>query len=396
MLSSHCIEELFGFKDAIIKNIENDAHHHEIHIYFELERSIVSCPHCQELTMNIHDYRTQIIKAPPLGSEQLLFHYRKRRYRCPNCNKRFYEPNNFVPKYHRMTYSLEFHILELLRQCHSVKSIANQCNVSSFTVNRLFSFLSFSKPKLPRVLGIDEFKGNAGGEKFQCIFTDPEKHKVLDILPGRQSHYLSSYFSSFSKEERAKVEIVVMDMTHYYRDLAQSYFPKAMIVADRFHYLRLIYWALDKVRIDEQKKLHPERRKYFKRSKALLWKRRSKLKEEDIDAVEVMLGISHKLAQAYLLKERFLDFLDSKDVSQAKHQLALWFALADSSGLEEFKRCKETLFNWLTPVLNSFATPYTNGFTEGSNNKIKVLKRNAFGLRNFQRMRARILYMFAS
>ena len=46
MLSSHCIEELFGFKDAIIKNIENDAHHHEIHIYFELERSIVSCPHC--------------------------------------------------------------------------------------------------------------------------------------------------------------------------------------------------------------------------------------------------------------------------------------------------------------------------------------------------------------
>lgn len=396
MLSTYCIEELFGIKDAIIQNIEKNSQKHEIHIFFELERNIVTCPQCKELTMDVHDYRTQIIKGPPLGSQKLLFHYRKRRYFCSHCGKRFYEPNSFVPRYHRMTYSLEIHILDQLRQCHSVKSIANQCNVSPFTVNRLFSFLSFSKPNLPRVLGIDEFRGNAGGEKFQCIFTDPEKHKVLDILPGRQSHHLSHYFSSFSKEERSKVEIVVMDMTHYYRDLAQSYFPKAMIVADRFHYLRLVYWAFDKVRIEEQHKLHPQRRRYFKRSKALLWKRRSKLKEDDLGAVEVMLRISPRLAQAYLLKERFLDFLDSRNVSQAKQQLALWFALVDSSGLDEFKRCRETLFNWITPVLNSFATPYTNGFTEGSNNKIKVLKRNAYGLRNFQRMRSRILYMFAS
>ena len=396
MLSSYCIEELFGIKDAIIKNVKNDPQKREIHITLGLESNIVTCPRCKELTMNIHDYRTQIIKGPPLGSQRLFFHYRKRRYRCPHCNKRFYEPNNFVPRYHRMTYSLEIHILDQLRQCHSVKSIASHCNVSPFTVNRLFSCLSFSKPKLPRVLGIDEFRGNAGGEKFQCIFTDPEKHKVLDILPGRQSYHISNYFSSFSKEERANVEIVVMDMTHYYRDLVQSYFPKAMIVADRFHYLRLVYWAFDKVRIEEQNKFHPHRRKYFKRSKALLWKRRDMLTKENLDAVEVMLSLSPKLAQAYLLKERFLDFMNSEDMAQAKQQLALWFALADSSGLVEFNRCKETLFKWITPVINSFATPITKVYTEGSNNKIKVLKRNAYGLRNFQRMRARILYMFAS
>lgn len=280
MLSSYCIEEMLGIKDAIVQNVKNDPHKREIHITFKLARDIVTCPQCKELTMSIHDYRTQIIKGPPLGSQKLLLHYRKRRYRCPHCNKRFYETNNFVPRYHRMTYSLEVYILDLLRQCHSVKSVASQCNVSSFTVNRLFSYLSFSKPKLPRVLGIDEFRGNAGGEKFQCIFTDLENHKVLDILPGRQSHHISAYFSSFPKEERAKVEIIVMDMTHYYRDLAQIYFPKAMIVADRFHYLRLVYWAFDKVSIEEQKKLHPQRRKYFKRSKALLWKRAVSLKKK--------------------------------------------------------------------------------------------------------------------
>jgi len=70
-------------------------------------------------------------------------------------------------------------------------------------------------------------------------------------------------------------------------------------VVDKFHYLRLVYWAFDKVRKDEQQKLHPERRKYFKRSKAILWKRSSKLSEEQLDAVEVMLSISPKLGNLF-------------------------------------------------------------------------------------------------
>lgn len=396
MLSSHYIEELLGIKDAIIHRIENDAKNGCKHIYFELDRDYMECPQCKEVTIDIHDYRWQIIKGPPLGSQKLRFHYRKRRYRCPHCGKRFYEPNNFVPRYHRMSFSLEMYMLDELRQVQPVKSVATHCSVSATTVNRVFSYITFPTAKLPRVLGIDEFRGNAGGEKFQCILTDPENHKVLDILPGRQSHHLTAYFRSFTKEERSKVQIVIMDMTHYYRELAQSFFPNAIIVADRFHYLRLVYWAFDKVRIDEQHKLHPDRRKYFKRSKALLWKRRSKLSEEQLDAVAVMLNISTRLGKAYLLKERFLEFMDSSDIAQAKHRLSLWFACADSCALPEFNTCKETLFQWLGPVLNSFLTPYTNGFTEGSNNKIKVLKRNAYGVRNFERFRARILYMFAS
>ena len=396
MLSVNYTEELLGIKDANILSIENDTKNGIKHIYFELNRDIHECPQCKELTMAIHDYRWQPIKGPPLGSQKLLFHYHKRRYRCPHCGKRFFEPNNFVPRYHRMSYSLEAYMLDELQNTHSVKSIAQRCNVSSFTVNRVFSYISFSISKLPRVLAIDEFRGNAGGEKFQCILTDPENHKVLDILPGRQSHHLTAFFRSFSREERSKVQLVIMDMTHYYRNIAQSFFPNALIVADKFHYLRLVYWAFDKVRKDEQQRLHPDRRKYFKRSKAILWKRSSKLSEEQLDAVEVMLNVSPKLGKSYLLKERFLDFMDSTDYDQAKHRLSLWFAYADSCNLPEFVTCRETLFQWLTPVLNSFLTPFTNGFTEGTNNKIKVLKRNAYGVRNFQRFRARILYMFAA
>jgi len=116
----------------------------------------------------------------------------------------------------------------------------------------------------------------------------------------------------------------------------------------------------------------------------------------ELDAVEVMLSLSPKLGDAYLLKERFLEFLAAEDVSEAKKRLSFWFALADSCNLQEFYTCRETIVEWLTPILNSFKTPYTNGFTEGCNNKIKVLKRNAYGYRNYYRFRSRILYMFAA
>lgn len=397
MLStSYYTEELLGIKDANIIKIENDKKNQFTHIYFELERNIYECPNCKEITLLIHDYRWQTIKGPPMGHKKLLFHYHKRRYRCEHCGKRFYEPNNFVPRYHRMSYSLEAFILEELHNNHSVKSIAKHCNVSAFTVNRLFNFISPPTTKLPRVLSIDEFRGNTGGEKFQCILTDPENRKVIDILLGRSSFYLTEYFRSFSKKEREKVQIVIMDMTHYYKNIVECYFPNAMIVADKFHYTRLVYWAFDKVRKDVQKSLHPDRRKYFKRSKSLLWKHRSKLNQEQLDAVEVMLNISPRLSKAYLLKEKFLEFLASKDDFEAKKRLSFWFAFTDSCNLQEFQTCRETFFEWLNPILNSFKTPYTNGFTEGCNNKIKVLKRNAYGYRNYSRFRARILYMFAA
>ena len=89
MLNSNYIQSLFGIKDGIIKNIENDDDGSIIHVHFEVRRDIHECPSCRELTDSIHDYRIQKIKGPPLGEKFILFHYRKRRYVCSACGKRF-------------------------------------------------------------------------------------------------------------------------------------------------------------------------------------------------------------------------------------------------------------------------------------------------------------------
>jgi transposase len=107
-----------------------------------------------------------------------------------------------------------------------------------------------------------------------------------------------------------------------------------------------------------------------------------------------MLYASSRLLTAYSLKEQFLKILDSAGSESARASLSRWIMAAQNSGLPKFLTCGNTMVRWSKGILNSFDCPYTNGFTEGSNNKIKVLKRNAYGYRNFHRFRNRILHMF--
>lgn len=395
MLQNHYIEALLGIKDAIITKIENRPDNLVIDVWLELKRDIHECPQCHDLTETIHDYRLHTVKGPPFGNRFMLLHYRKRRYVCTSCNKRFDEINSFVPRYHRMSSELVAFIINELKGTQSLKSISKRCNISSFTVSRLFSFIAPQSAKLPEVLSIDEFKGNTLAGKYQCILTDPKNHRVLDILPGREIHHLSSYFSSFSKQERSNVKVVVTDMWKPYQEMACAYFKNAIFVIDRFHYIRQVFWAFDRVRKDEQHKFSSQRRKYFKRSKKLLWSRFKNLNGDNKQAVEVMLSLSHRLKTAYLLKEKFMEFVDAATFDDAKLKLHAWYLFVASSNLPEFNYCFETISRWQDSILNSFRVPYTNGYTEGVNNKIKVLKRNAFGVRNFERFRTRILYMMA-
>lgn len=108
-----------------------------------------------------------------------------------------------------------------------------------------------------------------------------------------------------------------------------------------------------------------------------------------------MLYASPNLSSAHFYKEKFLEILDTKDKTQAKQLLKDWISYTSDCSIPQFVKCAQTIENWLPGILNSFDTNITNGFTEGCNNKIKVLKRNAYGYRNFNRFRNRILHMFS-
>ncbi len=389
MSKNDYIEEMLEIQGVIIKKCVNTEVNKEIHI--ELERKEQICPCCKTKTSYIHDYRTQVIKDTKIFNKNVVIVYRKRRYICNNCTKRFYEANDFLAKYSRMTKRAMLTIIDMLKESVTMKYVSKQIDVSPTTVSRVFNQVNYSLINaLPEVLSIDEFKGNAE-RKYQCILTDPANRKVVDIVKGREFDVLTDYFKSF--KNRDNVKFFVMDMWRPFKDIAETYFKNATIIIDKFHYIRHVMWDFDNVRKQLQKKLSPERRKYFKRSKSLLHAYYPSLKPDDRRAVDVMLSLSNELTIAHSLKELFLNFVYEKDYNLAVKKVHEWFEVVDLNMPIEFSKSKNTIINWLPYILNSIKYKYTNGFTEGFNNKIKVLKRVSYGFRNFNRFRNRILHL---
>ena len=354
------------------------------------------CPVCGEKTKYIHDYRCRSIKDLPAFDKGVILFYRQRRYSCHNCGKRFAEDNSFVPKYYQMTRRLINKILEKTEEVCSFTSVSKELNISVSTVIRIFDTIAYLSPsELPEAVAIDEFKGNAGEEKYQAILTNPITGEVLDILSDRKQGHLIKYLKQYDIENRSKVKFFVSDMWKPYHELAQAFFKNATYLVDKYHYVRQIIWAFEKTRKRIQKKYGKQYRLAFKNSKRILTKRQSKLKDEQKERVDTLLYINDELRKAYYLKEAFYTILDCEDRHTAKKMMNEWVYMAQNSNLTEYYECSNTLINWQTEILNTFDYPYSNGFTEGCNNKIKVLKRNAYGYRNFNRFRNRILHIFA-
>ncbi len=386
MLMTNYTSKLLNLEDVIITNVENIAD--QLHIYIELPRAEHTCPVCGATTDRIHDYRMQTIKDVPLARDTFL-HLRKRRYRC-SCGKRFFEKNAFLPRYYRVTSRLVAQIIQEFRKIVPATEIGSRFNVSAVTAMRYFNCFNQRIKELPEVISLDEFKGNSGGQKYNSIVVDPKDKKVLDILPNRYENDLIKYFSQFPS--KTKVKYFVCDMNPHFRNVAGVCFPHATIVADRYHVIRQVYWAMERVRKNEQNKLPDRHRKYFKKSRFLLMKPIEKLTEEEMERLSIMFEIAPRLADAYRIKNEFLTVIRSKSSAEGRKKLADWLLSVEVMELPEFYDCTRAYHNWFQEILNSMDVTWSNGYIEGCNNKTKVLKRVCFGMRNFNNFRKRILF----
>ena len=386
MLMTDYTAEFLNLEDVIITKVENISD--QLHISIELPRRKHVCPCCGAVTDRVHDYRMQVVKDIPLARDTFLL-LRKRRYRC-NCGKRFFERKSFLPRYYRVTSRLVAEIIFAFKKVVSAKEIGCRFNVSGVTAMRYFNLFNKKLTKLPEVISLDEFKGNSGGQKYNSILVDPKERVVLDILPNRFENDLIRYFSGFSN--KTDVKYFVCDMNPHFRQVAKICFPQATIVADKYHVIRQVYWAMEKVRKNEQNKLSARFRKYFKKSRNLLMKRTEKLTDVEMDRLALMFEIAPRLADAYRIKNDFLSVIRSKSAAEGKRTLADWLLSVEIMDLPEFHDCTKAYHNWFNEIINSLEVPWTNGFIEGCNNKTKVLKRTCYGMRNFNNFRKRILF----
>lgn len=385
-----------GFEDAIITMTEIIDERFTIHIEMPVCKHI--CPKCGGKTRKIHDYRIQKIKHLKLFERQTQIFYKKRRYACHDCGKRFAEKNPIVNRYQQLSIELNQALKFRSIKGKTFKETAEVYGVSTTTVIRRFDQVASATfqegpTELPKVIAIDEYKGDTREGKYQLIIANGVTKEPIDILPNRYKKTIKQYLRKYG----SNVEVVIMDMSPAFKAAVQQALGKPVIVADRFHFVRYIYWALDSVRRRVQSTWHDYDRKKCKNMRFVFYKNSSKLTEEHRWYLNRYLSFSEELKSAYYLKEEFSNWFKQAKISgtdliaETKEKLYEFYKKVEQAGIPEFQKAIKTLQNWQVEVLNSFSYNYSNGFLEGINNLTKVIKRNAYGYRSFTRFRAKIL-----
>ena len=182
-----------------------------------------------------------------------------------------------------------------------------------------------------------------------------------------------------------------MDMWRPYKSVATEVFPNAEIVIDKFHLVAVMNTALDEIRKQEQNQLSQFHRKKFYMSRILMKKRGEDLTDKEHKRLIELFKLSPPLEKAWELKEEFRDLMQIVSLNEAKIALEQWYKRITESKLSPFFKAKG-IKRWELHILNCFKSKITNGFAEGINNKIKLIKRIGYGVPNLQNLRRRVFH----
>lgn len=366
--------------------IKSEEHEKNIVIHLKRIDKRPVCPKCGHENLHINEWRIHTVKDLPIHNKSVVLKIHKQRYKCPHCSKKITGSLDMVTKHKQHTDRIRSYVQERLKVIN-FKECSKEIGVSPTTTIRFFNEETHFESKLeaPKILHIDEFKGNAANEKYQLGLVDGTKKKVFDILPNRKSRTLKSYLQTLSNSP----EIAVIDMWNPYYNVIKAIWPDTVIVADKFHYIRQISWAVRDVRTRIQKvNKHGKRiKKYWK----LFMKNSTKLTFKQQERLEELLNYDMELKEMYNFKEIFDKTVSCKTGKDAHENFDNWLDYLQKSQLEEAKKLYKTFTNWYSEIVSSFYYNYTNGIAEGFNNRIKVIKRQSYGIRKFKNLRDLIM-----
>jgi transposase len=350
-----------------------------------------SCIHCQHPHVHIKATRYRHLKHSRMGNRLVVLHLAMPKYRCLAC-QRYFQPRlpGILPR-RRTTENFRLEVFEAHSGGVSQKALSQTHRIGCATIERWYqSFIQQRASELsgracPRVLGIDEhfFSRRRG---YATTFVDLANHKVFDVVLGRSQASLHSYLSQLP--ERHKVQIVVMDLSETYRSIAQKYFPNAKIVADRFHVIRMINQHF----LACWNKQDPTGRK--NRGLISLMRRHAwNLKPEQVPKLNIYLQAFPALKALYDAKQKLVSLLLLKTLNakKAKKMLPQFLQLIEQFKNSPAQTIAHTLLAWLDPIVRMWRFPQSNGITEGFHNKMEMITRRAFGFRNFNNYRLRVL-----
>ena len=395
------ITNILGIKDKNIIILDYlDAGTHK-EVIAKLDYPAPKCHNCQG-QMAKYDFQKES-KIPYLecAGYKILIRLRKRRFRCKDCGKIAVSETSLVKKNHQIATIVKQKITQKLIEKLPMTAISESLSVSTSTVIRQLHKFKFKTDLnyLPEHMSWDEYSFKKG--KMSFIAQDFDSRKIVAILDGRTQVTIRNHFLRYSRETRSRVRVITMDMFSPYYDIARKLFPNAKIVLDRFHIVQHLSRAMNRVRIqimnqfDRKSHEYKALKRYWKLiqqdSYTLSRKRfyrptfRAHLTNKEI--LEKLLSYSEDLRDHYELYQLLLFHF------QEKHADYFFELITESISAVNpiFQTIFRTFLRDQDKIINALKLPYSNAKLEATNNLIKVIKRNAFGFRNFENFKTRIL-----
>ncbi len=371
---------LLGLKGHHVKKVREEDK--GIVVEMELVKERVSCPSCRSERLHRHGRckQRQVLHNWSNGRKVYL-ELNRQRWRCRDCGRCFNEGLDMLRRYSRMTRQGEQEALWQLRQ-QSFSQVRRELGVAYSTLRRLLEREIDQQALAPLLteeeifLGIDEHSFRH--QELVYTVTEVKKRMMLAILRDDRIATLKSFLSTIPKQ---KVKEVCIDMKEGLWRAAEAIFPKARVVVDHFHVI-----ADSNRRMDEARRIEQEEwgNKKLRIPKKIFLVGREKLSEERRERVDDLLSRYPSLRGFYWAKEKIRELYRQESREDATRLMDNIILNLKSSNDGELIRWGNTLKRWREPILNYFDNHTTNGFTEGCNTKIKMLKRTSYGLRNVE------------
>ena len=373
-----------------------------------LKSNYCACHHCNSKNIVKNGSRIRKIKYIPIQNYNVELELTIQRYMCRDCRKTFSPSTNIVSDNSNISNNLKYTIALELKENISLTFIAKRYNISIASVQRImdscYSDFKVNREHLPEAICIDEFKSvkNIDGA-MSFVFADYHSKNIIDIVEDRRLHSLTEYFSRFSLEARNNIKYICMDMYTPYISLVNSIFPNAKIVIDKFHIVNLVNRAFNQTRISIMNSIQDEP---LKRKLKLFWKsllkyypdlcrvnyycQSFKRKLSSKDKVDYLLDKCPELEANFNVYQDIIQAIKHNNFKRFEEIVKKYLASKEKISKKMIIALK-TLKKYMKYIENMFESNITNGLIEGLNNKIKSIKRTAFGYSNFSNFKKRVL-----
>ncbi len=356
------------------------------------------CHQCSSQGVSIHDWEERPIRDLNLGQTTIYLHCRYRKIICPTCQKVRIEDLECFDPYQRVTKRLARYIFKLCKTM-TIAEVAEHLGLDWKTVKEIdqtFLEEEYGTPNLNglRILAIDEIAIKKR-HQYMTVILDYETGRIVWMTQGRSFESLHEFFQMMSEEQKSNIEAVAMDMWDPYILAVAFHVPHVKIVFDLYHVVAAFNRVIDAIRNAEYRKASLSHRKIIRGSRYLLLMNRRKIqKREARQHLNQLLTVNTTLSKVYILKDKLKELWKYSSRAWAEKALDNWCLLARTIPHPPIKQFANRIEQYAYGILNHCLFPINSAQLEGTNNKIKVIKRKAFGFHDTRYFTLKVIQAF--